>query len=160
MKGWFTKNFVRTKRLQLIFPEVKKDWRIADLGCGDGWLTNALNKAGYNCKGIKWLKYPMPYPDNYFDCSIMIEVVEHLSSRFLYEIERITRKKIILTTILPNSLLICRILIALKIIMPLGTKHKKEYKLAEIPFKKFKLVKKSSHWVIDQFGVFERVKKD
>ncbi len=121
MSGWFTKNFVRPKRLQLILSAVEKDWRIADLGCGDGWLTNALKKAGYNCKGIKWLEYPMPYPDDYFDCSMLIEVVEHLSLKLLNEVERITRRKIVLTTILPNTKWIIRILIALKMIMPLGT---------------------------------------
>jgi hypothetical protein len=159
MKGWFTKNLLKPKRLQMIVPELEKDWSIADLGCGDSWLTNALKKADYNCKGIKWLKYPMHYPDDYFDCSIVIEVVEHLPLKLLDEVERITRKKIILTTILPSTIWIIRIMIALKMIIPLETEHKKEYKLADMPFKKFKLVKKRRHWFIDQFGVFERIKK-
>lgn len=47
----FTK-IIRRKRLSMILPELKKDWKIIDIGCGDGWLIKELTKRGFDCIGI------------------------------------------------------------------------------------------------------------
>lgn len=153
--GFLTKNIIRPQRLEMIKREIKPEWKIIDLAMGDGWLTKALKQEGYDCEGLPWLENPLPYRDNEFECSILVEAIEHLIPELIPEIERITKRKIIITTIVPGTLPLCNLLIWLKMIVPYPTPHIKEYKLEDIPFKKFRLVRRKKHWVIDQFGVFE-----
>ncbi len=154
MKGLLTHKFIMPKRINMILPEIRKNWKIIDLGCGDGWLADDLKKRGYNCYKLPWITNPIKYPDNYFDCTILIEVIEHLPEHFLKEIERITKKKIIISTVLPNFKLIFDLLMFMKLINPYGTPHIHEYKLKDIHFKDFKLTKEKIYWILCQFGVF------
>jgi len=147
---------VRKKRLKLILPELDKRDRIIDLGGGDGWLTTALREEGYECIELDWVVNPLPFKDNEFDCSILIEVIEHLIPEMIPEIERITKKKVIISTIIPNTSHILKILSSMKLIMPLGTPHKNEYWIENIPFRNFELNHSEKYWLIDQFGVFVR----
>lgn len=79
----------RKKRIKIILPYLKKEWKILDCACGDGWLTNYLNEKGYNCVGIDKFKningnklfnfdaMNMPFQDNTFDCIVSIQTLEH-----------------------------------------------------------------------------------
>ena len=162
MPGLLTKMFIRKKRVELIIPEVKKEWSIIDLGCGDMWLTNHLRGRGYNCLGAD-LKSgdvhcsigSLPFPDKCFDCAILIEVVEHVDPETLKEVERVTRKKIIVSTHVPNVDWLLKAMIAVGAINQFGTPEKTSYWMKDVPFKSFELKRSSKYYLIDQFGVFE-----
>jgi 2-polyprenyl-3-methyl-5-hydroxy-6-metoxy-1,4-benzoquinol methylase len=87
---------------------------ILDLGCGSGWLVEALRSDGYNAIGIdpslsdsnsrSYLlsrsAYGTGFTDGSFDCIICLETIEHLEPRVFGEIARIGKDggKLILTT--------------------------------------------------------------
>jgi 2-polyprenyl-3-methyl-5-hydroxy-6-metoxy-1,4-benzoquinol methylase len=164
--------FIRSKRLNMILRELKKDWKIIDIGCGDGWLTKALRDMGFNCIGVdayleKWGKKECSYikkmdivdscfNDKEFDCSILIEVIEHLTEDRIRETERITKKKIIVSTHIPNIDWFFDTLGKLHVFTPPGSPIVSSYKVNEIPFKNFKLDNSRKYYFMDQFAVFTR----
>jgi len=94
--------------------------KILDFGCGLGGYSARLNQLGFSCTGadfnekylaiakslgvevyqVKGLK--LDFPDNYFDTSILIEVLEHLADplMILKEIKRVSKNNVLLTV--PN----------------------------------------------------------
>jgi 2-polyprenyl-3-methyl-5-hydroxy-6-metoxy-1,4-benzoquinol methylase len=145
---------------------------IIDIGCVDGWLTKSLRNIGFNCIGIepnleKWKNKECDYikrididnslfDDKEFDCSILIEVIEHLPREYIKEIERITRKKILISTHAPNIQWLIDTLVFLHIINQPGSPELTDYKIDEIPFRNFKCVKLQKYFLLDQFAVFLR----
>jgi len=165
----------------MILPELNKNWKIIDIGCGDGWLVKELRDRGYDCIGIEKVYKDFDpkikdlvicddfnnndFKDKEFDCSILMEVIEHLPIESVKEIERITKRKIIISTIIPPSdFLITVVAVQLNLIggkkMIRETPHLNLYYLKDIPFNDFILAKSKRYFIFDQFGVFERVKKD
>lgn len=105
--------------------KIKRDNLILEIGCGLGYLTYSLNKAGYKCNGIDISSESIDYAiSNYgyfyecadlkeysssnmgkYDIIIMTEVLEHVFDikEFLFEAKSLLKSngKIILTT--PNK---------------------------------------------------------
>lgn len=87
---------------------------ILDLGCGSGWLVEALRNEGHSAIGIdpnlpgsvsrsyllKRSAYETGFRDGRFDCVICLETIEHLQPEVFGEIARVSREgaKLILTT--------------------------------------------------------------
>jgi len=156
-------SIIRKRRLEMVLPELKKDWKIIDIGCGDGWLVKELTKKGFDCIGIDKVFTNQDicddeFKDNQFDCSLLIETIEHIPSECISEIERITKKKIIVSTITPFFNKIDDFGVFLKLYGPKYTCHLKCYYLEDIPFSNFRLKKSIRYFLVDQFGVYERVK--
>ena len=97
-------NYCDKKRLEKIIPHISQEMKILDLGCGSGWLTKSLNSLQFDCVGVdrnvehselfyKGTADSIPFPDNYFDCLIMIEVIEHIKPSCYTEIDRVLKKK-------------------------------------------------------------------
>lgn len=100
----------------------RKPCRILDAGAGQGYLSYLLKEKGYEvdacdynagnfrCQDISFssadLNERLPYEDNIYDCTLSIEVIEHLENhfRFISELVRVTKPNglIIITT--PNVL--------------------------------------------------------
>lgn len=92
-----------------------KDNKVIDIGCGNGYGTNILNKAGFQAEGIdlspemielakerfKHISFQqgsildLPYPSNKFDGVLAINVLEWIKnpSLALMEIKRILKQK-------------------------------------------------------------------
>lgn len=98
-------------RIQTIMAKVKGK-KILEIGCGDGYCLQELNKQGFETYGIEISKirldrclkqglnviegdiHNLPYPDNFFDTVIAAEVLEHIPSisKGLAECERVCKK--------------------------------------------------------------------
>jgi hypothetical protein len=89
---------------------------------------------------------------------LLIEVIEHIPSEGILEIERITNKKIIVSTITPFFSKFDDLGVKLNLYGPKYTSHIKCYYLEDIPFLNFKLKKSKRYFIVDQFGVYERVR--
>ncbi len=96
--------------------------RVLDVGAGEGYFSRRLADLEYNveacdfsastfkCRDVPFteadLNSRIPLPDNHFDCTVSIEVIEHLENHFQFmrEIIRVTKPGglIIITT--PNIL--------------------------------------------------------
>ncbi len=163
----FIGRYVDKKRIEKIIPFLNKKFTILDLGCGDGWFTKYLNSNDYNCVGVdvdiethhpfyNGSAYKIPFPDNYFDCLIMFEVVEHIKPSSYKEINRVlkTGGKIILSTIIPESDWFVHILSKLHLADPYVTPHINLVHInKELPWK---LIHESRILLLDQFGVFQK----
>jgi SAM-dependent methyltransferase len=105
-------NLEREKRINIIIPYLKKDWKILDCACGDGWLTKSLNEKGFDCVGIdkelqkhgdKFFQFnvlKMPFKDDAFDCVISIQTLEHVLCE--KEISRVLKKDRLLLAEVPR----------------------------------------------------------
>lgn len=163
----FIAKYCDRKRIEKMLPYLSKDMKILDLGCGDGWLTDYLNSARYDCVGVdihQKDKHPfykgsaekIPFPDHHFDCLIMIEVIEHISPSCYTEINRVLKDKgrIILSTILPKSDPLLHLMSKFRMVDPYVTPHINLVHIENLPWK---LISKSNILLLDQFGVFEKV---
>lgn len=161
---------VRNRRIKLIEQEISKNTKILDLGCGDGWLTNYLVAKGCDCIGVdKTVENntyfraedasSLSFSDNTFDCIIMIEVIEHIDPSTYNEIERVLRPngKIILTTPLPTFNWLVELLAKMRVVNSLKTEHINLVRLNDLA-KRWKLIKQSRIFLIDQYGVFQMSK--
>ncbi len=119
------------KRAKFIFYSVEKEkpQRVLDAGCGRGFYLKALGHFNFieeihgvdivdkylktakrNCRGSKFKIqkaniYSLPFPDNYFDCVICSEVLEHLSNdkKALNELKRVLKKEGTLLLTVPSK---------------------------------------------------------
>ncbi len=159
-------NYCDKKRLEKTLPHISKQMKILDLGCGSGWLTKSLNSLQFDCVGVdtnieenkifhKGTADNIPFPDNSFDCLIMIEVIEHIQPSCYSEINRVLKKNgiIILSTILPKSDKFIHFLSKLGLVDPYITPHINLVCIETLPWT---IVEKSSILFLDQFGVFRK----
>jgi hypothetical protein len=110
----------------LLSKEIDNDWTILDAGCGRTSALQGVNKGSYSV-GLDFYKpylikirglsahnacvlgdvRALPFKSNSFDCVVATEILEHLSKldglKMLAEIERVAKKKILMTT--PNGFL-------------------------------------------------------
>jgi len=123
----FYNNYIGTHNVSaLLRKEIDTAWSILDIGSGRNPSIAVLGKKDW-CVGIDhYLPYikteknkqvhdanilgdvrALPFKDNSFDCAVATEIIEHLKKDdgliMLSEMERVSRKKIILTT--PNGFL-------------------------------------------------------
>lgn len=120
-----------SKRAQLIFKSIarRRPEKILDAGCGRGFYSHALtffpfiqeiSAVDINKHYLKIAKthtkdtrvrfyqssiYSLPFPDNYFDCIIFSEVLEHLSNetKALKELKRVLKKNGVILISVPNE---------------------------------------------------------
>jgi SAM-dependent methyltransferase len=115
----------RELRTQFLLARVNRGDRVLDLGCGDGWMTAELARAGAAPTGVEVaqaavdrargrhpeldlrlapLDGPLPIKDSAYDAVWASEVIEHVAdtARWLSEIRRVLRPggRLLLTT--PN----------------------------------------------------------
>lgn len=117
-RGSYLRTFRDDYRLKRLTESIKKDgFKILDIGCGGGILTESLNyyypKARiFGCdvssKAISYAKKygrgkvnysvlkgkKLPYRDNFFDVAICLDVMEHIPDVefFLNEVRRVLKK--------------------------------------------------------------------
>jgi ubiquinone/menaquinone biosynthesis C-methylase UbiE len=112
--------------MSLLSKEIGDDWAILDVGCGRTSVLRAVHKGYYRVGLDIYRPYilkmrrlsihddyvlsdvrALPFKSKSFDCVVATEVLEHLGkkdgSKMLKEIERVARKKILMTT--PNGFL-------------------------------------------------------
>jgi len=99
-----------------------KQCRILDVGAGEGYLSRKLRDLAYEvdacdflaeefrCSEVPFkkanLSEGLPYPDNTFDCTVSIEVIEHVENHFTFvaEMVRVTKPGGLLIITTPNVL--------------------------------------------------------
>jgi len=110
----------------LINREIKNNWSVLDVGCGRPTESNYIEKGIFKVGLDIYEPYlkerekqkthnvlilgdarNLPFPDKFFDVVVATEVLEHLNKsdgfKMIAEMERVAKKKIILTT--PNGYL-------------------------------------------------------
>jgi len=120
------KNFVqkiikkRTEKIVNTFEEfINQGEKILDIGAGGGWLGKKIQKRknavvtlldviNFNQTNLKIVLYDgknIPFPDNYFDTSLLIFALHHCNYplKVLEEAKRVTREKIIIIEDIPTS---------------------------------------------------------
>lgn len=126
LKRIYRKLFGAYRLSSLLSREIEDEWRILDVGCGRFSSLQNLKKDCYKVgldiyppyidKSKKLLVHDryvvgdarnLPFESDSFDCAVATEVIEHLTKedglKMIREMERVARKKIILTT--PNGFL-------------------------------------------------------
>ncbi|MCX6819338.1 MAG: class I SAM-dependent methyltransferase [Candidatus Aenigmarchaeota archaeon] len=102
----------------------EKKGKLLDIGCGNGFLANELKKIGYDTYGIDLSSQQVKrakkrdvkakqgsadekfkFKDNFFDCVVVSEVIEHLfePENCLRECYRVLKKGGILIVGIPNT---------------------------------------------------------
>lgn len=126
IRNIYFKLFGAYRLTSLIDKEVQDNWTILDAGCGRSSLLKKIKKGIYRVGLDIYKPYileskkqlihddyilgdvrALPFQSNSFDCIMAIEVLEHLERsdglKMIEEMERVAKKKIILTT--PNGFL-------------------------------------------------------
>ena len=110
----------RTQRIVNIFDKfIKEGEKILDIGAGGGWLAKEVQKRknaeitlldviDFNRTNLKAVLYngkKMPFPNNYFDTSLLIFTLHHCLNPLetLKEAKRVTKEKIIVIEDTPVS---------------------------------------------------------
>lgn len=146
---------IQLRRLQFARKYIKPKDFVLDIGCGDGFLTNALSELGERIVGIDTSvtgislaqsrvdkasvelavgsASVLPFKENTFDVVTLFEVIEHISAEqarsAIEEISRVLREKgkLIITT--PNSHNLHNRILRRRLT---SQKHEKEYRQAEL----------------------------
>lgn len=106
--------FVHNK-IKSIIPLLPKDTPILDIGSGNGLAAHLLKEKGFNIipldiheghyhPDVKPMLYDgktLPFPDNHFDCGIILTVLHHVEDpdALLKEIMRVCRSLVIIEDI-------------------------------------------------------------
>ena len=112
---WLWRNGYKPSKCALLLADYvakscNPEWRLLDIGCGDGLTVYSLRKQRFNCQGLDitlaGLKngkdgfkeesaWQMSYPDDSFDFTFSTDLLEHLPPEFvddsIAEIFRVTR---------------------------------------------------------------------
>lgn len=164
--------------IPFIQKHIKLGSRIIDIGCGDGYGTNKLKKFGYDATGIDismkmvdlarqqfhetGIRFQqgdvnqLPYPDNYFDGGMVINVLEWTDNpaKSLKEIKRI----------LTNDGVLC-----VGILGPTAGPRTHGYPKvygknvilnAMMPWEFLQLAKESGFKLLDSYGVYKKEVKE
>lgn len=110
----------------LLSKEIEDEWKILDVGCGRTSSLKGVEKGAYRVGLDIYRPYilksrklsvhdyyvladarALPFKCNSFDCAVATEILEHLTKhdglRMIKEMERVVKKKILMTT--PNGFL-------------------------------------------------------
>jgi ubiquinone/menaquinone biosynthesis C-methylase UbiE len=110
----------------LLSKQIEDEWTILDVGCGRTSSLKGVEKGAYRVGLDIYRPYilkirrlsvhddyvlgdamALPFKSNSFDCAVATEILEHLTKhdglRMIKEIERVVKKKILMTT--PNGFL-------------------------------------------------------
>ena len=108
--------FFKMKQIDVFITSLPKEYKILDLGCGEGYLVEKYRKSGYNIIGLD-LNYSSdfvkkgdirhtPFEKSEFDVILCLDVLEHLTfldqDSALKEIHRIMKNDGIALLALPN----------------------------------------------------------
>lgn len=126
LKGIYRKFFRAYDLSSLLSKELEDGWRILDVGCGRTSSLKGVDKGSYRVGLDIYKPYilkirglsvhnayvlgdarALPFKSNSFDCAVATEILEHLDKHdgleMLEEIERVVKKKVLMTT--PNGFL-------------------------------------------------------
>lgn len=166
---------MRKRRIDFVLKNIKKEWKILDCACGDGWLTEHLTNLGYDITGIdlnpcedikskenikrkgKYLNADLreiPLASNSYDCIISINTLEHVVCEDeFYRILKFGGKLLVECPIFDFPFII---LDKLKLIQPSVEEHIRIVNFKKLPFKL--LSRKDFGLILVKFGVF--IKED
>jgi 2-polyprenyl-3-methyl-5-hydroxy-6-metoxy-1,4-benzoquinol methylase len=156
------------RRFKLVRSNISKEMSILDVGCGTGWLVEALRNEGFDAKGIdpnlpiedskthllRRSAYETHFADNTFDCIICLETIEHLEPRAYGEIKRIAKdsSKLIVTTPKKRWNGLIEFLTAARLTDPLVTPHINLVSPSDIPFLQEEI---GSFMVLEWYGIYK-----
>lgn len=109
----------RKEKIVNTFNEfINQDEKILDIGAGGGWISEEIQKRknakvtlldiiNFNQTNLKLVLYDgenIPFPNNYFDTSLLIFTLHHCLKplKVLEEARRVTKKKIIIIEDIPT----------------------------------------------------------
>lgn len=109
----------RTEKIINTFDDfINKSEKILDIGAGGGWIGKEIQKRkgasvtlldiiDFNQTDLNFILYDgknIPFPDNYFDTSLLIFTLHHCNYplKVLEEAKRVTKKKIIIVEDIPT----------------------------------------------------------
>ncbi len=112
----------RTDTIVNIFDEfINRGDRVLDIGAGGGWIGGELKRRkktevtlldiiDFNQTDLELILYDqknIPFPDNYFNTSLLIFTLHHCLNplRVLEEAKRVSKEKIIIIEDIPTSLI-------------------------------------------------------
>ncbi len=120
--NYFRRKRTKERKLSLISKFIKPGSMVLDLGAGNGQIAeelHAVTGASFTLLDVidyNTSKFPLqlfngkkiPYPDNYFDQSLVIFVLHHLENaneqeRILQELIRVTKEEIIIWEDTPRN---------------------------------------------------------
>lgn len=151
-------------KLNLLYPYLKKNHTILDLGCGNMWLTRTLKNSGYRCEGFALTKpadiigdiKTYRFKKHSYDVVIALEFIEHVSC--FEEIKHILKPGglLIISTPVPHFDWLCLLGEKLRLLQDRGTPHSNLMYLKSVPFPP---LFQTTLFGVVQFGVFRNRKK-